>query len=257
MNSAKFRFYEELNDFLPEKKRKVIFEFEFEGNPSVKDIVESFGVPHTEIDLIIANGLSVGFDYTLRNEDFISVYPVFENIDISNITHLREKPLRNPKFIADVQLGRLARYLRMLGFDTLYDNKYNAKEIIRISEKEKRTILTRSIFLLKNSRVTRGYWIRSHDPHVQVVQVIQFSDLAPLIKPFYRCSECNGLLELVSKESIEDKLLPNTKKYFNEFRKCNSCGKIYWKGSHHKKILDLSDNIKEDVASLFKEKKQI
>jgi uncharacterized protein len=257
MSNAKFRFYEELNDFLPEKRKKTIFDFEFEGNPSVKDVIESFGVPHTEIDLIVANGLSVGFDYNLRNDDFISVYPVFENLDISVLTHLRENPLRNPKFIADVQLGRLARYLRMLGFDTLYDNKYTTKEIIKISEKDKRTILTRSIFLLKNSRVTRGYWIRSHDPHVQVVQVIHFSDLSSMIKPFHRCSECNGLLELVSKESIEEKLLPNTKKYFNEFRKCSSCDKIYWKGSHYKKILNLSDNIKEDVDALFKEKKQL
>jgi uncharacterized protein len=251
MNIAKFRFYEELNDFLPEKRKRIIFDFSFEGNPAVKDIIESFGVPHTEVDLIIVKGVSVTFDYNLKSGDFISVYPVFENLDISKLTHLREKPLRNPRFICDVQLGRLAKYLRMLGFDTLYNNGYNVNEVIKVSNEEKRTILTRNIFLLKNSQVVRGYWIRSQDPHRQIIQVIHYSDLLSQVKPFYRCSECNGLLEPVSKEKIIDKLLPNTKKYFDEFHKCNSCDKIYWKGSHYKKILDLSENVRKDVESLF------
>ncbi len=256
MNTAKFRFYEELNDFLPERRKRVQFDYSFEGNPAVKDIIESFGVPHTEVDLIIVNGVSVRFDYNLKEGDYISVYPMFENMDISNLTHLREKPLREPRFICDVQLGRLAKYLRMLGFDTLYSNKYNVKEIIKISNEEKRTILTRNIFLLKNSLVVRGYWIRAQDPHSQIIQVIQFSDLLSLIKPFYRCSECNGLLESVAKEEILDKLLPNTKKYFNEFHRCSSCGKIYWKGSHFKKILNLSENVKKEAEDMFKDIKK-
>ncbi|MCX6165409.1 MAG: twitching motility protein PilT [Ignavibacteriae bacterium] len=255
MYEAKFRFYEELNDFLPERRKRISFEFSFEGNPAVKDIIESFGVPHTEVDLIIVNGVSVAFNYNLKDGDYVSVYPVFENLDISNLTHLREKPLRNPKFICDVQLGRLAKYLRMLGFDTLYNNKYNEKEVIKISNVEKRTVLTRNVFLLKNSLVVRGYWIRSQDPHAQIIQVIHYSDLLSQMKSFYRCSECNGLLEPVSKDIILDRLLPNTKKYFNEFHKCNSCDKIYWKGSHYKKILDLSKNVRKDVEDLFNNNK--
>lgn len=255
MNIVKFRFYEELNDFLPERRKRNLFDFGFEGSPAVKDIIESFGVPHTEVDLIIVNGLSVAFDYNLKNGDIISIYPVFENLDISNITHLREKPLRNPKFICDVQLGRLSKYLRMLGFDTLYNNKYSVKEVIKISNEEKRTILTRNVFLLKNSLVVRGYWIRSQDPHRQIIQVIHFSDLLSLVKLFYRCSECNGLLNPVSKEMILDRLLPNTKKYFDEFHICGICNKIYWKGSHFYKILDLSENIKKDVESMFEKNK--
>src|SRR5690606_15757176 len=141
--------------------------------------------------------------------------------------------------------------LRMLGFDTLYNNEYKVKEIIRISDDEKRTILTRNIFLLKNSLVVRGYWIRSQDPHTQLIQVVHYSDLLAHIKPFYRCSECNGLLELVPKENIVEKLLPNTKKYFDEFHKCNTCNKIYWKGSHFKKILNLTESIRKDVEALF------
>ncbi len=251
MNELKFRFYEELNDFLPEKRKKIIFDYNIEGNPSVKDVVESFGVPHTEVDLIIVNGVSVNFDYNLQDGDFVSVYPVFENMDISELTHLREKPLRNPIFIADIQLGKLAKYLRMLGFDTLYSNKYKEKEIIKISNEEKRAILTRNIFLLKNSRVVCGYWIRSQDAHQQVIQVLHTSDLLSDIKLFKRCSECNGILTLVPKAEIENKLLPNTIKYFTEFHQCTICSKIYWKGSHFKKMLNFSEDLRKEVESLF------
>ena len=251
MSEVKFRFYEELNDFLNEKRKKNIFDFEVEGNPSVKDTVESFGVPHTEIDMILVNGAPVNFEYNLKDGDFVSVYPEFENLDIANLTHLRERPLRIPRFIADIQLGKLAKYLRVLGFDTSYSNKLNEKEIINISNDEKRTILTRSIFLLKNRNVIRGYWIRSQDPHQQLIQVIHFSDLLSGIILFKRCSECNGLLCTVPKEEIEDRLLPNTIKYFQEFHMCSNCFKIYWKGSHFKKILSFSENIRKEVESLF------
>jgi|WetSurMetagenome_2_1015567.scaffolds.fasta_scaffold15356_3 uncharacterized protein len=255
MKAVKFRFYEELNDFLPEKRRKVSFEYSFDGNPAVKDVIESFGVPHTEVDLILVNGESVTFNYNLKDGDIISVYPTFENLDISSLNHLREKPLRDPKFICDVQLGKLAKYLRMLGFDTLYNNKYGVKEVIKISNTEKRTILTRNILLLKNSSVERGYWVRSQDPYRQIVQVINFSDLLLQIRLFYRCSNCNGILEVVSKEAIIDRLLPNTKKYFNEFNKCNQCDGIFWKGSHFNKLLNLSENIKKDVEALLVDKR--
>lgn len=251
MIEVKFRFYEELNDFLPQKRRREIFEHRLEGNPSVKDTIESFGVPHTEVDLIIVNGVSVNFNYKIQNGDFISVYPVFESMDISGLTHLREKPLRNPKFITDVQVGKLARYLRTLGFDTLYSNKFTEREIIKISNDEKRVILTRNIFLLKNGSVSRGFWIRSQEPYRQVIQVMHSMDLLNEIKLFSRCSECNGLLKDVPKSEIENRLLPNTKKYFDEFRQCTVCGRIYWKGSHYKKMLNFAEDLKKEVESLF------
>ena len=195
LNTARFRFYEKLNDFLPDKNKSKSFDFSFEGNPGIKDIIESFGVPHTEFDLIIVNENSVSFDYKLRNMDFVSIYPVFKNLDISSLSHLMEKPPGNPKFICDVHLGRLSRYLRMLGFDTLYNNKYNSNDIIKLSNEEMRIILTRNVFLLKNNSVVRGYWIRSQEPKYQLIQVINYSDLLSEIKLFYRCSECNGLLK--------------------------------------------------------------
>jgi hypothetical protein len=130
-NRAVFRFYEELNDFLPNNRKKTAFSYAFEGKPSVKDAIESVGIPHVEVDLILVNGESVDFKYQLRDNDHISVYPVFESLNISEVSKIREKPLRNMAFVLDVHLGKLAKYLRMFGFDTVYRNDYDDPEIIR------------------------------------------------------------------------------------------------------------------------------
>ena len=174
---AWFRFYEELNDFLPTDKRKIAFPYKFSGSPSVKDVIEAIGVPHTEVDLILVNGNSVKFCHKLSHGDHISVYPVFENLDISHVSRLRPKPLRKTRFIVDVHLGRLSRLLRMLGFDTLYKNNYKNEEIITEALTQKRIILTRDQGLLKNRSITHGYLIRGTDPHEQAREVICRFDL--------------------------------------------------------------------------------
>jgi uncharacterized protein with PIN domain len=245
MNLAWFRFYEELNEFLPSGKRKKTFPYSFIGTPSVKDAVEAIGVPHVEVDLILVNGLSVSFSYKLKNADSVSVYPVFESVDITPVTHLREKPLRDLKFILDVHLGKLAKYLRLCGFDTYYRSGYNDQEIISISLSDKRVILTRDIGLLKNKQVTHGYWIRSQHPDEQLKEVFKRLDLKNQIRLFTRCAECNGILFDVPKEEILYRLLPKTRKYYQEYKKCPGCDRIYWKGSHFermKKYIDCTIN---------------
>ncbi|MBT4483234.1 MAG: Mut7-C ubiquitin/RNAse domain-containing protein [Candidatus Latescibacteria bacterium] len=242
---AMFRFYEELNDFLPEDKRKITFTHEFTGKPSIKDVIEAIGIPHTEVDLILINGKSVTFSYHLQNGDMVSVYPVFESLDISNVTHLREKPLRKPRFILDVHLGKLAKYLRMLGFDTLYDNDYDDSRIIELADEEKRTILTRDVGLLKNNTVTHGYWIRALNSEEQLKEVISRFDLSSSIKSFSRCTVCNGKMQCVAKESVMEQLKPKTRQYYNEFYQCSDCGKIYWKGSHYNRMKDFIGNLKK------------
>ncbi|MFO7614279.1 MAG: Mut7-C RNAse domain-containing protein, partial [Bacteroidales bacterium] len=233
------RFYEELNDFLHYSRRKKAFSFSFSGRRSVKDIIEAIGVPHTEVDLILVNNQPVAFDYHPEAGDIISVYPVFESIDISSINLLRPEPLREPKFILDVHLGTLAKYLRMLGFDTLYRNDYQDDELISISLSERRVLLTRDLPLLKNGRLTHGYYIRETQPKRQVEEVIRRFDLKGHIKPFTRCMVCNGMIEAVGKSEIESKLQANTRKAFDEFFRCSTCGKIYWKGSHYEKMYEM------------------
>jgi len=236
MNLAWFRFYEELNEFLPPEKRKKLFSYNFNGTPSMKDAIEAIGIPHVEVDLILVNSLSVDFSYKLRDADSVSVYPVFESFDIRPVTYLREIPLRNPKFILDVHLGKLARYLRLFGFDTLYRIDYKDLEIITISLSERRIILTHDIGLLKNKQVNHGYWIRSQHLDEQLKEVLNRFDLKNQVHPFIRCMECNGLLTDVSKKEISDHLLPGTREYYQKFKKCPDCDRIYWEGSHFERM---------------------
>jgi uncharacterized protein with PIN domain len=241
--SVQFRFYEELNDFLPKVKRKKQFIYMFHGRPGIKDAIEAIGVPHTEVDLIIVNGKSVGFGYKLQNADRVAVYPVFESIDITPIVKLRSRPLRVSKFILDVHLGKLARMLRMLGFDTVYDKNYDDNTIISQALKEQRTILTRDQNLLKIKSVTHGYWLRSTEPLQQIVEVIDRFDLKSQVSPFIRCMLCNGEIKEIEKHKVLNKVPSQSLKYHDEFFYCLTCGKIYWKGSHYLKMEKKISNI--------------
>jgi hypothetical protein len=232
MKQASFRVYAELNDFLPVNRRQVAFVHRFDGQPSVKDTIEALGVPHTEVDLILANGRSVDFTYLVQDGDQVSVYPAFVAFDLSTVVRVRADPLREVRFVLDVHLGRLASYLRILGFDTLYRNDYDDPELAQISYDEGRILLTRDRGLLKRSLVRHGYCVRQVHPRNQLVEVVQRYDLFGLLDPFKRCVNCNGLLESISKEEIGDRLPSDTKQYYHEFRSCQSCGQIYWKGSH-------------------------
>ena len=231
------RFYEELNDFLPEERRKKRLTHHFIDRTSVKDLIESLGIPHTEVDLILVNKKSVGFKYAVNDGDDISVYPVFESLDISEVQHLRAKPLRKPKFVADVHLGRLTRYLRMMGLDVLYKNDFNDDEIVLISLKERRAILTKDRGILKRNEVTHGYWVRSINVEEQAKEVLKRFDLQKEIKEFSRCIECNELLNPIKKETIIEQLPPKVAKFHNEFFQCTACNKIYWKGTHYQRML--------------------
>jgi len=241
---AQFRFYEELNDFLPNKKKKILFPYLFEGNPAIKDAIEALGVPHTEVDLILVNGNSVSFRYQLNDKDHVSVYPVFESFEISEISRLRKEPLRNSKFVLDVHLGKLAKYLRMAGFDTLYENHYSDSEIAAISLEEKRIILTRDVGILKFREIKHGYWIRSQNPVEQFGEVVRRFDLSANFRPFHRCINCNGLIHKTTKTSVLNVLKPKTKEFYHEFYQCESCRKVYWKGSHFGKMQSFIDKFK-------------
>ncbi|MCK5201220.1 MAG: Mut7-C ubiquitin/RNAse domain-containing protein, partial [Spirochaetales bacterium] len=223
------RFYEELNDFLEKSKWKVDYAVKTGQGQTVKDLIESENVPHTEVDLILVNSISVDFSYQLKENDRISVFPVFESIDIKNATRLRPLPLRNTQFILDVHLGKLARYLRIGGFDTLYSNSYEDSEIAEIADSEARIVLTRDKGLLKRSIIKRGYWIRSQKAVLQYQEVLKRFDLTGSISMFSRCPSCNGDLKKTEKKDILERLPENTAKYFNDFKICNDCGKIYWK----------------------------
>jgi uncharacterized protein with PIN domain len=202
-------------------------------------------VPHSEIDLILVNNESVGFDYQLEHGDRVAVYPVFESLDISPVQHLRARPLRVTRFMVDVNLGKLARYLRMLGFDTAYDNRLGDAEIVEMAVREKRIILTRDRRLLFRKAVTHGFWVRSDDPETQLGEVMRRLDLVGQVKPLQRCLQCNGIIESVDREQVWSSLEPLTRRYYSEFYRCASCHKIYWEGSH---VENMSDAIRQMIG---------
>lgn len=233
---AEFRFYEELNDFLPPAQCKQTMSYAFNGTPGIKDPIEVLGVPHTEVDLIIVNGESVGFNYQLQNADRVSVYPVSEGLAITPVINLRDKPLRNISFVADVNLGRLAKLLRLFGFDTLLANNLSDKEIVELAAYQERIILTRDRRLLYAKKATHGYWVRSVMPKQQLEEVFKRFNLANLLRPFSRCSRCNGLIDAVKKEEVLNLLQPKTKQYYENFYRCRDCAQVYWEGSHVGKV---------------------
>lgn len=241
---AYFRFYEELNDFLPPEKQKVDFEYCFEGSPSIKHAIEAIGVPHRSIDLILVNGESVDFSKELSDGDRISVYPIFESFDIASVSSLPERPLRDPKFLLDVHLGKLAKYLRLLGFDTLYENNYSDEDIIGVLGHEPgRIVLTRDRGLLKRKKVTHGYWIRNKEVSRQVDEVMARFQLHSLIRPFSRCMTCNGELIDAHKEDVIAKIPGKVAEYVGEFTKCGKCHRIYWPGTHYSRMKSFIDDI--------------
>jgi uncharacterized protein with PIN domain len=243
--TAWFRFYAELNHFLPPERKHVRFRHILKGRASVKDTIEALGIPHTEVDLILANGQSVDFTYILRDGDRVSVYPVFESIDITPLLRVRAQPLRRVRFVVDTHLGRLARYLRMLGFDTEYQNDYRDSELAELSSNERRILLTRDRGLLKRSRVTHGYCVRQTDPKDQLEEVMRRFDLRRDIRPFRRCIRCNGILAAVDKEEVGDQLPPRVREHFEVFRRCEGCGQLYWRGSHYERMQKLIGEILE------------
>ena len=200
--SAEFRFYAELNDFLPRRQRFLTLVRRFDGEISVKDAIEAAGVPHTEVDLVIANGESVDFTYRVRDGDRIAVYPMFEALDIAPIASVRPEPLREPRFFADVHLGRLARYLRVLGFDTAYERDCDDAPLAARAAREHRIVLTRDGGLLKRNVVTHGMFVHAQQPRAQLLEVARRLQLRARFKPFSRCLECNGTLAAVSRQDV-------------------------------------------------------
>lgn len=237
------RVYAELGDLLAPSRRGRAFDAGIGVGTTVKDLVESLGVPHTEIDVILVNGRSVGFAHRLAPGDRVAVYPVFESIDVRPLVRLRPAPLRRTRFVLDVHLGRLARHLRLLGFDSSWRNDAEDAALVATSLDEGRILLTRDRGILKRAALTHAYYVREQDPHRQVGEVLRRFDLYDAVVPFGRCLECNALLEAAAKAEVEQLLPPRTRRDFDEFRRCRGCGRVYWKGSHYDRLHTLVDEL--------------
>lgn len=243
MSRIKIRFYAQLNDFITPERQGGAFDHAFKGPASVKDVIESLGIPHTEVDLILIDGQSAPFSAVLKGGESVAVYPVFKKLDLGNTSKVRPQPLSEYRFVLDSHLGKLAAYLRMLGFDVIYRNIFDDADIASISAHEKRILLTCDHGLLKRKQVVYGCFIRSKIPVLQLKEVLTRFDLFSEIRPFTRCMKSNGILEAVAKESILPRLLAKVDEFCNEFSLCTDCGQLYWPGTHYERMKELISNV--------------
>jgi uncharacterized protein len=231
MIQAGFAFIGELNDFLSSDYRGITVSLKFDDHQTVKHLFESLGVPHTEVSHVLADSCKVDNSYHPHTGELIEVFPYSPE-------NRRPVPIGDElHFALDLHLGKLARYMRLLGFDSAYRNDYNDLELAEISQNEGRVLLTRDRRLLMRKQVEWGCCLRSLDPRQQLLEVLHHYDLLTRVSPFQRCPRCNTMQLPISKETILDRLEPLTKRYYDEFSICPNCQQIYWKGSHYERML--------------------
>jgi len=247
MAQATFRFYEELNDFLAPRHRWHDFDRSCARAATVRHEIEALGVPHTEVELVLVNGESVGFEWIIRDGDRIAVYPKFETFDVSPLLRVREAPLRTPRFVADAHLGGLARLLRLTGFDTVYDNAIHDDDVERLCVEEERIVLTRDRELLERRTITHGCYVRSLRPEPQLREIFARLDLARLARPFSLCLSCNVPLHPVEKTRVEAQLPPSVHARHERFSCCDACGRVFREGTHRRRLRGIVD---ETLATL-------
>ena len=235
MKRARIRVYAELNDFLAPRVRQRELEQPFEGRPSVKDLLEALGIPHTELELILLNGQSVGFEAHVEDGDRIAAYPVFESLDVTPLLAVRPAPLRELRFLLDVHLGKLGRGLRLLGFDAAM-GEIPDEALARRAAAERRVLLTRDVGLLKRGAVTHGYFVRERLLQAQLVEIVRRFDLRRQLRPFTRCLVCNSPLSPIDFEEARAHVPPRVSERHREFKRCEGCGRIYWAGTHHARL---------------------
>ena len=234
--TATFRFYEELNDFLARERRGREFDCRCARAATAKHMIEALGVPHTEVELVLVNGESARFEHPLRDGDRVAVYPKFEALDVTPLLRVREKPLRETRFVADAHLGGLAHLLRMTGFDTLYDNHFHDDEIERLADTQGRIVLTRDRDLLKRRSITHGCYVRSLHSEPQLREVFGRLDLARSAQPFTRCLSCNLPLHAIDKTLVAPRLPPAVRDRYQHFAACEGCARVFWEGTHWQRM---------------------
>lgn len=255
------RIHGSLVDFLPSARRGRPLQRPILGRPAVKDVLEAVGVPHPEIGRILVGGGPVGLAHRLAPGDVVDAYPLGRPGrggsgagdgregpgDATGPDGPDPGPTEDPRFVLDGHLGRLAAHLRMCGFDTSYRRDADDGELAAIAATEDRILLTRDVGLLKRSVVRRGAFVRSDRPRDQLVEILGRFGLSGSVRPFSRCLRCNGGLEPVDRATVRAIVPPRVLGEQDAFRRCGQCGGIYWRGSHHRRMTRLLDDVLAEV----------
>jgi uncharacterized protein len=216
---ARFRFHGKLTE-LPGVVAGM--EHQVAEGQTVKACVEALGVPHVEVGTVEANGTAADLSRLVDPGDVVDVHPAKQAA---------------ARFALDGHLGRLARYLRLVGLDVTHRQGIDDAEVVALAVAEARTVLTRDRELLMRKALTSGYWVRNTEPRLQLREVVSRFGLEDRLAPFTRCMACNGLLEDVDKEKIAHRLEPGTRRSYDAFRRCTSCGQVFWAGAHFDRLL--------------------
>lgn len=225
MNTATFRFHGGLSDFVARENRGKVFEFTCARAATLKNAIEALGVPHTEIGALSVNRAPATLQRIVREGDAIEVHPWSAG-----------EMGADPIFVADAHLGGLARFLRMLGFDTLYQNSLSDAEIRRLAEDERRIVLTRDRELLKCREIACGCYVRALKPEAQLREVAARYGLATRARPFTLCLRCNLPLEPADKAQVAAQIPEKVLLAQEIFSRCRGCERVYWPGSHYARM---------------------
>ena len=245
--TVRLHVYGDLDFFLSSKASGGRIERHLSEKTSVKDVIESCGIPHPEVDLIVVNGKTVDFGYALAADAEIELYP--PRIQSSKFREKRLQAHTINEFAADGHLGKLVRDLRLLGIDVVYDPEAEDRQLVQTATRNNRALLTRDRRLLMHAAVQHGYYLRSQNPLEQTIEVLRRFDLGSILSPFSRCLRCNALLQPAEKEKVIGQLEPLTKIYYNEFRRCTGCAQVYWSGSHFTKLQKRLEQIRANLGS--------
>lgn len=246
MATAVLRCYAELNDYLPPERRQQAIDIDFVPPAPLRHVVEQLGIPHTEIELALRDGQSLDLETPVADGDRIALYPVFEAFDVQPALRLRARPLRSPRFLADAHLGKLAGYLRLLGFDTRCENDIGDPALVALAAAEDRILLSRDRRLLMHKAITHGCHLRDDDPRQQLRHLVRRLQLCGLIRPFTRCTVCNTEVMPVAKAEVIDQLPDSVQRLHDAFWRCSGCGRVYWQGSHWQALRRLVDELCEE-----------
>jgi len=259
MSRAAVTLHGDLADFVPPLRgvaasaapaAPAVLERTFDGHPAVKDVLEALGVPHPEIAALTVNGEPATLDRRLDDGDRVEAWPAAEaaRLALPSILPPAPEDTADPRFVVDGHLGRLAAYLRMLGFDTWYDRAADDERLAAVAATQRRILLTRDRGLLKRSVVRRGAFVRSDRPVEQLEEVTRRFGLVERWHPFGRCLRCNALLVAATREEVLDRLLPLTRLFYDDFRRCPRCDAVYWEGSHHARMERLVERVRASAV---------
>ena len=249
-DGVRFKIFGRLKKFLGKPFQSDVIDLRWEEHRTLKDWIESLGIPHTEIGLVKVDTDSADLNSRLPSKCVVEVFEIEGPYDPRTEIMPGQTALGSVKFIADVHLGKLVRYLRILGLDCLYEEPWDDHILAQKAHDQKRIMLSRDMGLLQRKCISHGQFLHSDAPIKQAQEILKRYKIYDLCQPMSRCVSCNAPMNPVDKVKIEHLIEKGTKASYDKFFQCTSCSKVYWHGAHVKNILktlrEITDGVVQD-----------